>query len=226
MFKKILVVVNETAASQAAILVAIGLAKTNRANLMLFHVLPRFEVMGLDVPDASAHSSKDFERDTRERGSQLLARASALAEFDGVQSFRAMGFAENDAKCVADAAVLHHCDLIVVGTEGRNALVRLLTGSIVPGLITVASVPVMVCKDSVPLVKRRHSSKVRFRSQKKSALVKPKVPELTQHGAVYNPTQPCPSNLPRFSLVSQRESITRKGRFWIWAVSGPRPCTI
>jgi nucleotide-binding universal stress UspA family protein len=151
---------------------------------MLFHALPRFELMGLDVPDAFAVSSSDFELHTREKGSQFFARASAEAELEGVQSFRAMGFAENDAKCVADAAVLHHCDLIVVGTEGRNALVRLLTGSIVPGLITAASVPVMVCKDSVPIVKRRHGANVRFRSQKKSTSARPRVPELTQHGAV------------------------------------------
>ena len=184
MLNKILVVVNDSAASQAAVLVAIRMAQTHRADLMLFHVLPRFEVMGLDVPDAFGVTSSDFDRDTREKGSQLLARASALAELDGVQSFRAMGFAENDAKCVADAAVLHHCDLIVVGTEGRNALVRLLTGSIVPGLITAASVPVMVCKDSVPVAKRRRSAKVYLRSQKSSVMNKPKVPELTQQRAV------------------------------------------
>lgn len=181
MFKKILVVVNDSAASQAAVLVAIGLAQTHRADLMLFHVLPRFEIMGLDIPDAFAGASSDFERDSREKGSQLLANASALAELEGVQSFRAMGFAEDDSKCVADAAVLHHCDLIVVGTEGRNALVRLLTGSIVPGLITAASVPVIICKDSVPLAKRRRSAKGYIRSQKKSALIKQEAPVLTQH---------------------------------------------
>lgn len=130
--------------------------------------------MGLDVPDAFGVTSKDFERDTREKGSQLLARASSLATLEGVQSFRAMGFSEDDSKCVADAAVLHHCDLIVVGTEGRNALVRLLTGSIVPGLITAASVPVMVCKDSVPLAKRTRRAKVYIRSQTESALIKEK----------------------------------------------------
>ena len=37
------------------------------------------------------------------------------------------------------------CDLILVGTEGGNAVTRLLTGSSVPGLITRAGVPVMVC---------------------------------------------------------------------------------
>lgn len=184
MYRKLLVVVNDSAASQAAVLVAIRMAQTHRADLMLFHVLPRFEVMGLDVPDAFSVAASDFERDTREQGSQLLARASALAELEGVQSFRAMGFAENDSKCVADAAVLHHCDLIVVGTEGHNALVRLLTGSIVPGLITAASVPVMVCKDSVPVAKRRRNAKAYLSSQKSSALIKSIAPELTQNSAV------------------------------------------
>ena len=188
MLNKILVVVNDSAASQAAVLVAIRMARTHRADLMLFHVLPRFEVMGLDVPDAFGVTSSDFDRDTREKGSQLLARASALAELEGVQSFRAMGFAENDSKCVADAAVLHHCDLIVVGAEGRNALIRLLTGSIVPGLITAASVPVLVCKDSVPHAKRRRSAKIFIRSQKKSDLIKQKASVLTRHGAVLSCT--------------------------------------
>ena len=38
----------------------------------------------------------------------------------------------------------HHCDLIVVATEGRNAVMRILLGSVLPGLITAATVPVLV----------------------------------------------------------------------------------
>lgn len=156
MCKKILVLVDDSAASESAVQLGIEMAKAHRANLMLFHVLPRFEVLGMDVPGTFGASLPDFEHETREKATRLLASASALAEVEGVQSFRAMGYAEDDAKCVADAAVLHHCDLIVVGTEGKNALVRLLTGSIVPGLITAASVPVLVCKESgVPVRRRR-----------------------------------------------------------------------
>lgn len=157
MRKKILVLVNDSAASLSAVHLGIDMAKAHRADLMLFHVLPRFEVMGLDVPDSFGVSSQDFERDSREKATLLLASASSLAEAEGVQSYRAMGYAEDDAKCVADAATLHHCDLIVVGTDGHNALVRLLTGSIVPGLITAASVPVLVCKESTSPVKRRRT---------------------------------------------------------------------
>lgn len=165
MCKKILVVLDESAASESALRLGIDMAIAHRADLMLFHVLPRFEVIGLDVPVSLGVSSQDFERESREKASLLLASASDLAELEGVQSFRAMGYAEDDAKCVADAAVLHRCDMIVVGTEERNALVRLLTGSIVPGLITAASVPVVVCKASGVPVKRGRRAKALYRAK-------------------------------------------------------------
>ena len=48
------------------------------------------------------------------------------------------------AHAASQAAVRHHCDLIVVATEGRNAVMRILSGSVLPGLITAATVPVLV----------------------------------------------------------------------------------
>lgn len=169
MYKKILVVVNDSAASEAAIRQGIEIARVHRAALMLFHVLPKGEIFGLDVPGSLGVSSQDFDQRASEKASQTLAMASALAEYEGVHSFRAMSHAEDEAKCVSEAASVHHCDLIVVGTEGQNALVRLLTGSIVPRLITVATVPVLVCKESDATPKQRHRSKVAIRAQSKHA---------------------------------------------------------
>lgn len=177
MCKKILVVVDDNAPSQSAVRLGIEMAQAHRAALLLFHVLPKFEVMGLDVLDSFGASSQEFESKAREKGAFLLASACALAESEGVQSFRAMGCAEDDAKCVADAAASHHCDLIVVGTEGRNALVRLLTGSIVPGLITAASVPVIVCKDVESTSKRGRRAKSFLRARSKSSLIKETSPD-------------------------------------------------
>lgn len=56
--------------------------------------------------------------------------------------------AQMSAYSVSVAAENKHCDLIVVGTEGKNAMLRILNGSIVPKLISVASVPVLVCRDT------------------------------------------------------------------------------
>lgn len=169
MYKKILVVVNDSAASESAIRESIEMARVHRAALMLFYVLPKTDALSLEVPGSVGVSSQEFEQKASERASQLLATASALAEYEGVHSFRAMGHADDEAKCVSEAASLHHCDLIVVGHEGQNALVRLLTGSIVPRLITLASVPLLVCKESGATVKQRHRSKVAIRAQTKRA---------------------------------------------------------
>jgi fructose/tagatose bisphosphate aldolase len=56
------------------------------------------------------------------------------------------GGAEDDAKAIVTAAQKRRCDLIVVGSEGRNAVLRLMMGSVIPGLITAAPVPVLICK--------------------------------------------------------------------------------
>ena len=56
------------------------------------------------------------------------------------------GSGEDDARVIVEAARKRRCDLIVVASEGRNALLRLLTGSVIPGVITASPVPVMVCK--------------------------------------------------------------------------------
>lgn len=58
-----------------------------------------------------------------------------------------MGSGKSDAECVAEVAVKRQCDLIVVESESKNAVLRLIGGSIVPGLITHATVPVLVCKE-------------------------------------------------------------------------------
>ena len=47
---------------------------------------------------------------------------------------------------IVGAARKRRCDLIVVAADGHNAFVRLVTGSLVSGLITRSSLPVLVCK--------------------------------------------------------------------------------
>lgn len=86
-----------------------------------------------------------FYREARENAERTLSAAIALAEASDVFSIKVIGTAEHAAAYVAEEASRRRCDLIVVATEGRNALMRLLTGSIVPGLITNATMPVMVC---------------------------------------------------------------------------------
>lgn len=147
MYKRILVVVDDCSVSKPAIFHAVELACTHRAELFFFFVLPGFQTPTFEFPLTSSAAEQEYERVARTTPSQYLLEASAIAEAAGVHSHRSMGSGKNDAECVSEAAVKRQCDLIVVESENKNAVLRLIGGSIVPGLITSAKVPVFVCKE-------------------------------------------------------------------------------
>ncbi|MBK6471149.1 MAG: universal stress protein [Betaproteobacteria bacterium] len=63
--------------------------------------------------------------------------------------------AGTSAKDIARIAVDQACELIVVAHRGSNAVMRLLTGSLIPGLITAAATPVLICREPEHPPKRR-----------------------------------------------------------------------
>ncbi len=156
MVRKILVVVDDRPVTQSAIDHAIEMAQTHRADIFFFGVLPHYDYPAVDMLPVADISVEGLQAKAAAEASRLLAAASAWAERCGVHSHRATAMAGDAAHAVADAAIKRHCDLIVVGNEDHNAVVRLLNGSIVPGLISKATVPVLVCRDR-PLRAKRNS---------------------------------------------------------------------
>lgn len=156
MVRKILVVVDDRPVTQSAIDQAIEIAQTHRADIFFFGVVQRHGYPAIDMIPVSDVAIDSLQIQSAEETSARLAAASAWAERCGIHSHRATTVADDAAHAVADAAIKRHCDMIVVGTEDSNAVVRLLNGSIVPGLISKANVPVLVCKDR-PLRTKRNS---------------------------------------------------------------------
>lgn len=150
MIRKILVVVDDRSVTQSAIDQAIEMAQLHRADIFFLSVLPHYDYPAVDMLPVANMPTEAFQAKAAEEASRLLATASAWAERCGVHSHRATSTAPDAAHAAADAAVKRHCDLIVVGTEEHNAVVRLLSGSIVPGLISKATVPVLVCRERPP----------------------------------------------------------------------------
>ncbi|GAB3190235.1 universal stress protein [Hydrogenophaga aquatica] len=148
MFKNILVVVDDKPASLLAISQGVEIARVNDGQILFFHWLPDFNGMPIGMNEATISNSLEYEREVRTEAHTVLQKASSMAKAAGVRSSRVLGTgrATNEAQCVADVADRRHCELIVVATERRNALIRLIGGSIVPGLISKAKMPVMVCQ--------------------------------------------------------------------------------
>jgi nucleotide-binding universal stress UspA family protein len=145
LYKRILTVVDSRPFGRAAVREGTAMAKAHGADLVFFSVLPRYQVPIADTPPFLSASPQDFLDAARADADAALAAAKASAGRAGVPSSVAVGTGGDDVACVVDAARQRRCDLIVVASEGRNALLRLLTGSMIPGLITSSPVPVLVC---------------------------------------------------------------------------------
>lgn len=148
MYKRILVVVDASPVSGEAVKTGVALAGVHEAQLVFFHVMPRYSMPMADMPPFVAMSPQDFLRDAQTIADRLLTTAANAAKRAGLSAQTAKGSGEDDAHCIADAARKHRCGLIVVASEGRNALLRLLTGSVIPGLITASPVPVLIVKEA------------------------------------------------------------------------------
>lgn len=146
MYDKLLVCLSAHPHAQAAVQHGVKLAAVHGAELLFLHVLAQHALPIADIPPAALEPPEDFQVASREVGQRLLAAAMREAERAGVMSNRCLTTASDEAACVADTAVRHRCDLIIIATEGRNAVMRLLTGCAIPGLITIAPVPVLICR--------------------------------------------------------------------------------
>ena len=146
MYHRILVVVADHPSSQVAIAHGLGLARALGAELLFAHALHSYPLAVADVAPVVTIAPDEFARQAAELGARLLKEAREQALGAGVKASALVLDAVNGVSGLATLAREHGCDLIIVGSEGGNALVRLLTGSAVSGLITRADVPVMVCR--------------------------------------------------------------------------------
>ena len=146
MYERLLIVVDPNPASRLAINEGISLARAFGGELLFYSVLPRYVEPVVDLPLIGSMSASEFEREAAKDAERCLAAAMAVADGAGVPSFHAFGVGALPAQCICDAAQEHRCEMIVVGSPGRNAVMRLLSGSVIPALITLASVPVLVVR--------------------------------------------------------------------------------
>lgn len=146
MYKRILIVVDARAGSQSAVHEGVGLAAALGAELLFFHPLPRYTAPLSDLAPAVLVSPEQFGESAQLKAGTLLDAAQKVADKACVRCTCASAIGDDDAHAVVDAAMQHRCGLIVVASEDRNAVLRLLTGSIIPGLVTASTLPVLVVK--------------------------------------------------------------------------------
>lgn len=133
-----------SAASKAAFARALKLAKADRAELVIAHVLPPVlhAVDGYVVPADIYHKMDETSRRYAQKGlKRLLEKARKL----GVRA-RGLLLEGNAQERIVAAARRQHADMIVMGTHGRTGFARFVLGSVAGRVVAHAGCPVMTVR--------------------------------------------------------------------------------
>lgn len=161
MYARILIVVEQREFSRAALHEGLRLAAAHGSEVVLFTMLPSYPMPIGDVPLYDGVSTREFEQAAKAGAERVLAAAHVAADKAGVVARGSIGRGDDAVKAAVDLIKRRKVDLAIVASEGRNALMRLLTGSIIPGLITQSPVPVLVVKSPSRQSVRAHVAAVK-----------------------------------------------------------------
>jgi nucleotide-binding universal stress UspA family protein len=143
-FRRILYATDFSTASRPAFAKAIEVARANRAELLIVHVLPSVGPLGLDgyvVPRMYREMEDAVRRGAEKRLKSLLDRArKARVRHRGILL---RGLADQE---IARAAKARRADLVIVGTQGRTGMARVLLGSVAARVISASPCPVLAVR--------------------------------------------------------------------------------
>jgi len=143
-YRRILAAVDGSDASSRGLREALRLAKSERAALVIVHVVNElFPYVGVD-----GAAPIDVVPVLRESGRKVLARAAALAAKQGVKAKTVMRevFGGPAADTIVREARRAKADLIVLGTHGRRGVRRLVLGSDAEQVVRTSRVPVLLVR--------------------------------------------------------------------------------
>jgi universal stress protein A len=144
-FKRILHPSDFSRASKGAFARAVQLAKDNRAELLVTHVLamplPAMAGDGYISPTLYA----ELESSSRAAAKRELDKLVTQAKKGGARA-RGMLLEGTPFERISRAARATRSDLIVIGTHGRTGLARLFLGSVASRVLATAPCPVLTVR--------------------------------------------------------------------------------
>ncbi len=140
MKQKLLVPIDGSQPSLRGLDVAIGLARTMDADIVLVHVVDNTKVARLSYGEPSV--VEPLFEELRQEGERYLAEAEAAIK-SGIVTSSQVAYG-NPADEIGKIASEIGASMIVMGSHGRTGLRHLLMGSVAEGVIRNAKVPVVI----------------------------------------------------------------------------------
>jgi nucleotide-binding universal stress UspA family protein len=145
---RILVPVDFSEQSRAALDYAASLARLSGASIDLLHVweIPTFEPPGPII----AEMRQTLWEASQSNAEQALSAFRDAASKRGIEIRGSRAIAGTPSNAIVDAAKAGHHDLIVIGTHGRTGLSRMLIGSVAERVVRYAHCPVLAVRAATP----------------------------------------------------------------------------
>jgi len=137
---KILLPIDFSPSSQAALATAADLAMHFHAELFLVNVIPLFSTFTSEY----AVPQVEFQHKEKARAEQHLAKALAVLTARGVKSGSSVEVANDIAGCIMDVAEREHVDFVVISTHGISGWHPLVFGSIAEKVIKLVQCPLLL----------------------------------------------------------------------------------
>lgn len=145
MYKKILVAVDGSPASEAALRTALDLAKPMGATLRIVHAVDEATLNW----DAEFVNPSDIWNAMVQSGRRILEKAAAAAAAEVPADTRLIEIDTTGRRipeAIADEAAAWPADLIVVGTHGRRGFSHMFLGSVAEGIVRVSTKPALLIR--------------------------------------------------------------------------------
>lgn len=143
MFTHLLLPIDGSPASEAAIQQSIQLARDLHAKVTGLHVIPEFHVFTYQ-PEMLEDTREQFIKDSQDNAVKFLAVLQKAAKEAGVPCETAYMASDHPYQVIIKVAEDRGCDLIAMASHGRKGLSGLLLGSETQKVLTHSKKPVLV----------------------------------------------------------------------------------
>lgn len=144
MFKHILLPLDGSATSEAAIAKVIALAKAFKSTVTLLSVIDIYAFAGLGVD--VAYGQTDYLNAATAEAKLAVHSALQLFDAEGITATPSVMEGQVVYKSILNAAEASNADLIVMGSHGRKGLEKLVLGSVAAQVLSNTLLPVMIVR--------------------------------------------------------------------------------
>lgn len=144
MYKHILIATDGSELAGKAVTAGLALAKTLNAKVTAINATEPWTAM-VTGEAALAFPIEEYEKSAEENATKMLSEVSAAAKKQGV-ACDTMHVNDFPAEAIIATVKARGCDLIVMASHGRRGLARMILGSQAMRVLTLSTVPVLICR--------------------------------------------------------------------------------